>query len=599
MGNSLLTSKSLKAAATVGLAGLILLFFARLDFSGNLEEMNTVRPETLAAEKTIRENWGDLSGRVYIMARAGDIERLRARAEDLARFLKDSPGFEDQDRPVPLTAIMPGPIEQAGNLKDWKTFWNKERRRRLNGILTDPELGFSSNAFEPFMRSVEDPSPGPLDIPEGLYRMLGVFPDKQGGWLMTAGLIPGQGYNPASFRERASEKDYSVFDSKYFSRHIAELLNSSFVRMLTMIGLAATALLFFLFVDWRMLVLSLAPIAFSLVATLGTLGLMGLPLTIPSLMLAPVVVGLGLDYGLYLVRSHQRFGRIDHPKAESFRAAIMLGGFSTLIGMGSLALSEHHVLKMAGLSTFLGIGYAMIGAFAFPPAFLNRMAASKTRAAGVIPAPGSREHLRAVLAKYRMLEPTPRFFARFKIKLDPMFPRLADFASPNWTIIDIGCGYAVPAAWLSVILPGLKFHSLDPNPERIRVAALALGEVINASVGAAPDLPPGAPLSDAAMMLDMVHYLNDEELDLVLTRLRDRLKPGGRLIMRATLPATGDRQRWQRWLELFKIKRAGLTAHYRNREELERSLKAAGFIFELIEPTAPGREEAWFIVRRG
>ncbi|MFH1135814.1 MAG: methyltransferase domain-containing protein [Pseudomonadota bacterium] len=596
--NPLLGFSSLKYAFAAGLVGLGLLFFARLDFSGDLEAMNTVRPETLAAEETIKNAWGDLSGRVYVMAQGATVEELRGQAEVLTAFLKSSPGFEHAVRPVPLTAVLPGPREQRENLAAWKQFWTPARREELRAVLADAETGFSPDAFAPFGEAVENPRPGPLAIPESLYSLLGLFPDKRGGWLATAGLVPGAGHDPEKFRSTAAESGFSVFDSGHFSRHIAALLNSSFMKMLTIIGLSATVLLFFLFVDWGLLLLSLTPVVFSLVATLGTMGLLGLPLTIPSLMLAPVVVGLGLDYGLYLIRSHQRFGRADHPLAESFRGAVMLGGLSTLIGMGSLALSQHHVLKMAGISTFLGIGYALVGAFAFLPPFLRRRLATRPRAAGPPPETGSRAHLKAVLEKYRLLEPTPRFFARFKILLDPMFPRLAEFVAPGWTILDLGCGYGVPSAWLSVVYPDLRFFSLDPDEERVRAARLALGDAIQAVVGAAPDLPPGPARPDAAMMLDMVHYLDDDQLRLVLARLGERIKPGGKLIIRATLP-TGGRQRWQRWLELLKIKKAGQRAFYRDREVLEKVLFESGFELELVEPAAPGREETWFIARNG
>jgi hypothetical protein len=83
------------------------------------------------------------------------------------------------------------------------------------------------------------------------------------------------------------------------------------------------------------------------------MGLLGLSLSISSLMLAPLLVGLGLESGVNFVRSYQRFGTAPNPSSDAFRVTVMLCGLTTLIGFGSL-LSAKHVLRDAGISTSLG-----------------------------------------------------------------------------------------------------------------------------------------------------------------------------------------------------------------------------------------------------
>jgi len=70
---------------------------------------------------------------------------------------------------------------------------------------------------------------------------------------------------------------------------------------------------FLYLLDWQLTLLGLLPTLFALICTLGTLNLLGQPLGIPTIMVAVVVIGMGTDYALYLVRAHQRYLDEHHP----------------------------------------------------------------------------------------------------------------------------------------------------------------------------------------------------------------------------------------------------------------------------------------------
>jgi trans-aconitate methyltransferase len=200
-----------------------------------------------------------------------------------------------------------------------------------------------------------------------------------------------------------------------------------------------------------------------------------------------------------------------------------------------------------------------------------------------------------VRLRYRHLPATPRLFARWKMRLDPMFGSLARFVKNPRRILDIGCGYGIPSAWLLELFPEARVSGVDPDAERIRVAGQALGARGEMRVGRAPDLrelPDGA---DTALMLDVIHMLGDDALRETLERLFDKLIPGGRLILRVTIPAAGSRTLLGN-LEASRLQRQGLRAHYRGREALSDMIRKAGFTLEAIEPS--GREEVWFVARR-
>ena len=579
---------------------LVMIFFAKLQFSVDLASMNTVSKETMEAEQTIEAIWGGLPRKPCIMVKGATLEGLWQEVERLGEFLRREKDASVLEGDLPRATLLPGPKAQEANLKAWRDFWTRERVSTLKSSLRDggAKLGFKPEAFEPFFRILQEPKAPRAPVPRDLFAFFGVFPDgeKKGGWMLVDMITPGPSYQGEAFFKRAMKDGFSSFDSGHFSRHLARELNRSFIRMLLLVGGVTFVVLFFYFLDWQILLLSIAPVSFSFVATLGTMGLLGLPLSIPSLMLAPLIVGLGLDYGVYLVRSFQRFGPAPHPSSDAFRVTVLLCGITTLIGFGSLLLSEHAVLRDAGVSTFLGIFYAMAGAFGIvPPVLRSLFAASATPIPSV--QAGSKQHHRLALRGYRHMEPYPRLFARFKILMDPMFPRLADFVRPGWKVIDVGCGCGVPAAWLLAIYPDLRFLACDPNGERARVAARALGKRGEVLHCRALDLPLENERADAVLLLDVLHYFSDPELREFLGRVRPVLSAEGRLIIRVTIPGEGFRL--FRFVEVVRLRFNRARHCFRTEEQILRILEDGGFKVELVELTAPRREETWFIAPVG
>jgi SAM-dependent methyltransferase len=411
-------------------------------------------------------------------------------------------------------------------------------------------------------------------------------------------VTPGPAYEANAFFARYSAANLaSLFDAGLFNRRLGEVLVSLFSEIAVITGAGIVLVVFLFFLAWRLSLIVLAPVAFALVCTLGTLKLLDHPIDIPGIMLWIVIMGMGIDYGIYYVCSYQRYLDERHPSLGLIRQAMFLAGATTLIGFGVLALAQHAVLKSIGLTSLLGIGYSLIGAFLIVPPLVKRALAPIELPPETFEA-GSPRHTERTLLRYRHIETTPRLFARGKIRLDPMFPRLAAFVKDPRRILDIGCGYGVPSTWLLELFPAATVCGIDPDEERVRIAGRALGPRGDIRTGRAPDLaelPGGA---DTALVLDIIHMLSDGELEQTLAHLHDKLIPGGRLVLRATIPAAGSRP-WMRGLEEFRLRRHRLAPRYRDRDAIETAIRAAGFGIETVEAAAPGSEECWFVAGRG
>ncbi|MEJ2641223.1 MAG: MMPL family transporter, partial [Desulfosarcinaceae bacterium] len=581
------------------LLGGVLLFFARPDFNTELGRMNTVSRETLAAEAALQSTWGNLFDRLYILLEAPSLSALQDQSDKLLAAMEQN---DQGTTGFTAAEVFPGSERLAANQAAWRKFWIPQRRRRVVAALklSAAELGFTADAFAPFIRQLTAPSVSPSEstIPPSLQGLLQIsFDTDSETWRHFVALRaaePHEGVKKVSPRDWGL--DATVFDPQGFARHLGELLFSIFTRMLAVIGGVVIILLLLFFADLKLTAIALLPLIFAFIATLGTLGLLGHHLDLPGLMLAIVVFGMGIDYTLFFIRSYQRYQSAAAPPFTLVRTAVLMASASTLVGFGVMATAHHALLRSVGLTSALGIGYCLLGAFLILPPLMDRHVARRAPAGALDTAAQVRARVRG---RYRSLEAYPRLFARFKLQYDPLFieirPLLPEPAGIK-TILDIGSGYGVPANWLAECFPGARVYGLEPLEDRVRVANFTLngrGRVVR---GGAPQIPAAPDEAQLATLLDMSHYLTDSELALTLQRLRGALTADGRVLIRSVIPPA---QRWPLlfWIEDFKLRHQGFQAHYRSHDALKTLFKGAGFQICRQAPSGTRGELAWFDLR--
>jgi predicted exporter len=601
MVNKLASSSSPWKAGAALAFGVVMLFFAKPDFQVNPAAMNAVSPETIQAEQLVRKVWGDIFSRVYLLVEGKTPRDLQDKCDRLALMLDREVKEQNLSRVFVPSMIFPGEELTRRNLAAWERFWNPDRIEDLKRNVAEASvpLGFSSAAFVPFFSLIQEKDVGHVNIPERFFRMLGISSNSdRSAWFLVATLTPGPAYDGETFFRKFSGPGRArVFDPTLFGERLGSILSSAFLRMAAIVGAVTVLIALLVLFDWKLALIGLLPTLFAMICTLGTLNLMGEPLGIPMVMVSVVVIGMGTDYALYLVRSGQRYIRDDHPSLGLVRLSVFLSFSTTFIGVAVLALSDNALLKNAGLGLSLGIGYSFLGAVMIAPPLLKRVLAPITFPEEKLVA-GSRKHLSRVLGRYRHMEGYPRLFARFKILMDPMFPRLADFLRSPQTIIDIGTGFGVAAAWLLELHPQARLYAIDPDRKRVSIASRVIGSRGNVQVGRAPDIPGFPGQADTALLIDVIHQITDEELRLTLMRLREKLTPDGTIIIRVTAPSENAFP-WKRWMEKTRIRMTQGDSRFRTEKEVRGILSASGFHVILAEPSAPGWEETWLIARAG
>ncbi len=152
-------------------------------------------------------------------------------------------------------------------------------------------------------------------------------------------------------------------------------------------------------------------------------------------------------------------------------------------------------------------------------------------------------------------------------------------------------------AWLLERFQGADVVGFDPDADRVRVAARVAGRRASIKSGSAPDIPAVSQPADLVIMIDIVHYLNDDALRLTFKNLHDRLKSGRQLIIRASIPPTRQTP-WVWWLENFKLKVNQTPSYYRSVETLRAMLVETDFIVDQTKPSGANGELVWLIVTK-
>jgi predicted RND superfamily exporter protein len=122
-------------------------------------------------------------------------------------------------------------------------------------------------------------------------------------------------------------------------------------------------LLVLLFRRLSNILLASLPVLTGLLVMFGGMAWLGLELNLFNVVASILIIGLGVDYGIFMVCHAEQEQDLASSKA------VLISGLTTLVGFGSLVLAAHPALHSIGISVLLGISAAVPTAVLVIPAF--------------------------------------------------------------------------------------------------------------------------------------------------------------------------------------------------------------------------------------
>jgi hypothetical protein len=102
----------------------------------------------------------------------------------------------------------------------------------------------------------------------------------------------------------------------------------------------------------------------------GAMTLLGISFNPANIMVLPLLVGIGVAYGIYVVQRYREDGEATFYSKSTGRA-VVLSALTTIVAFGSLMIGAHRGIRSLGFVMTIGIGACLIAALALLPALLE------------------------------------------------------------------------------------------------------------------------------------------------------------------------------------------------------------------------------------
>lgn len=343
-----------------------------LEYNGDLKTLDVANKEVAADEQRFAEIWGEKSNQAFILAEGETLEEALDKNSIVYTYLQ-SRGFDHYQSLAPM---VPGPETQQAHLKKWKDFWSKAQENGFKANFTKAasDQGFNVQAFTPFFSNLDkEPVLMPADVLSEstlapvFFSMMrevkesGNTPDHY--LILTTVLL--NDHHSDQLLQLDEEGGITVIANDKWRQEVGHFIKKDMM----VLGLLAWALIMLIvIVQFRRIdavAAVLAPVITASSAMSIFCWLSGSSLNMMHVIMGIMVIGLSVDYGIFIVCAN-----IER-HSEVSRFAVSVCALSSLIGFGVLSFASHPALYSLGITVLIGIGSAWPAAIFVSPLFLK------------------------------------------------------------------------------------------------------------------------------------------------------------------------------------------------------------------------------------
>ncbi|MEN8134597.1 MAG: MMPL family transporter [Thermodesulfobacteriota bacterium] len=353
-----------------------------LHYNGDLRTLDVPSASVKNDERVFLKTWGGDQEQAFVVAVAPEQGKVLDINDQVYEILvKEDRLAEVQS----LATLLPGPIRQGKNLLRWQAFW-QQRLTAFRPQLEQAaiENGFTRQAFQPFIDwlAIEPASMEPgafLDGPlrpfiNSLFRRA-VEPELGSGRdevFLVATVVPDNRQNSDVLKRINREvPGATVLSNSRWRQKVEADLKNDIHRLFSLAALLVIAICTLFFRRLRPVIGVLAPVTSSLAAMALFAALTGGELNIMHALMGIMVIGLSVDYGIFIVNSC-----LSGLDGRAFMA-VSICAISTLSGFGVLGFATHPALHALGVTVLVGIGAAWPTALFITPLLLARPASKE------------------------------------------------------------------------------------------------------------------------------------------------------------------------------------------------------------------------------
>ncbi|OQY25550.1 MAG: hypothetical protein B6I37_00730 [Desulfobacteraceae bacterium 4572_35.2] len=352
----------------------------QLQFDGDMRSLSVSTPSLRAGEQQLRQVWGNMRSSALLFARGETLDEALVVNDEIYRVVAGQQSIADPEKPphlVSLASILPSPQQQQRSRELWHKFWLKHQQRLVERLQQQGgEIGFSSSAFKPFISWLNQPTAG-VDL--NFWHQAG-FTDAMSGLMIddssstsaTSGvalisLIDETELTPQLQQQLAAVDNTIVIAQGIFRQQLSQALAHDFIRFIIMALVVVVAVLVVWYRRLSSVLLALLPVGSGMLFMFGAMGWFGLSFNLFNVIAAILIIGLGVDYGIFML------SRCDGSGCQQSEHAVLVSALTTLAGFGSLVLAQHPAMHSIGVTVLFGISAAVLTALCVVPAIYQRL----------------------------------------------------------------------------------------------------------------------------------------------------------------------------------------------------------------------------------
>lgn len=356
------------------LTAVLAFFSLRVEFDSNMANINYMtkaQKEDMAYFQKLLSDMNTSTTRsVYALSRGDDYDNALAAAA-IKQDAIDSliaQGLVSSHKGV--SDFLVSKKDQERRLEMWEDFISRHGAFLKESIKThSASCGFSQEAFEPFLATLEAPVPQPQEIEyfsalTSLVLSQNLTSLDQTGKAYVIDVLSVEKENIPVVKERLGQ---DCFDVESMNSALSDNLSDNF----NYIGWACSLIVFFFlwfsFGRLELALISFLPMAVSWVWILGIMGAMGLKFNIVNVILATFIFGQGDDYTIFMTEGCQHEYTFRRPILSSYKNSIIQSALIMFVGIGTLIVARHPAMRSLAQVTIIGMFSVVLMAYMIPP----------------------------------------------------------------------------------------------------------------------------------------------------------------------------------------------------------------------------------------
>lgn len=338
------------AAAALGIA--VLVAFPRGDggiWDDNLSSLSPVASDRLAADQALRSAALTADLRYQLALNAASLEEVLQDSEALDALLEDAMAGGMLGGWQSITQVLPSERTQEARRRSVPDPDTLAR----NLVLAVADTPFRGDAFEPFLDSAETArSSPPLTVADLRASVLRSWLDSHlvpigDRWVALVPLVEPDPAALAAFLA-ASQVEVQLIDFQATSAELMQDYRNTALRTICLAALVIVALLWWVRGNLHQTLWIALTVTASLATTIAVISVTHGSLTVIHMVAMLLVLGLGLDYSLFLSRSESAEER------QATDRGVIACAASTTLAFAILAASTIPLLRFLGLTVAAG-----------------------------------------------------------------------------------------------------------------------------------------------------------------------------------------------------------------------------------------------------